>query len=82
MVMAKKQIVFMHKATGNIRICRTLLEGQLLGSEWSQVQFVKNQEGENVMRFTVDDEHGNTATIDVQPNGTREVTANGKRLTK
>ena len=75
--MAKKpQIVFMHKPTGNIKICRTVLEGALLGKEWSQIQFTKNDKGELVMRFTVDDEHGNTATIDVQPNGKREVVSN------
>lgn len=85
MVMAKNgkpQIVFMHKATGNIKICRTVLEGQLLGSEWSQIQFVKNDKGERVMRFTVDDEHGNKLTIDVQPNGVREVVTNGNGQTE
>lgn len=75
--MPKKQIVFMHKPTGNIKIVRTVLEGQLLGKEWSQIQFVANEKGERVMRFTVDDEHGHTLTIDVQPNGTREVVSNG-----
>lgn len=85
MVMAKKgkpQIVFMHKATGNIKICRTELEGALLGKEWSRVQFTKNEKGERVMRFTVDDKHGNTVTMDVQPNGEREVVANGNGKTK
>lgn len=72
----------MHKATGNIKICRTKLEGQLLGKDWSQIQFTKNEKGERVMRFTVDDEHGNTATIDVQPNGEREVVSDGNRQTK
>lgn len=85
MVMAKKgkpQIVFMHQPTGNIKICRTVLEGQLLGKEWSQIQFTKNQAGERVMRFTVDDEHGNRATIDVLPNGEREVVDDGNGQTK
>lgn len=77
MVMAKPQIVFMHQKTGNIKICRTVLEGQLLGKEWSQVKFVKNDKGERVMRFTVDDERGGTLTIDVQPNGVREVVTDG-----
>lgn len=80
MVMAKKgkpQIVFMHKPTGNIRVCRTVLEGALLGDEWSQIQFTKNEKGERIMRFTVDDKHGNKLTIDVQPNGEREVVTNG-----
>lgn len=72
----------MHKATGNIKICRTVLEGALLGKEWSQIQFIKNEKGERVMRFTVDDERGGVLTIDVQPNGVREVVDNGNGQAK
>lgn len=72
----------MHKKTGNIKICRTVLEGALLGKEWSQIQFVKNSKGERVMRFTVDDDKGHALTIDVQPNGVREVVESGNGQAK
>ena len=58
------------------------MEGLKLGDEWSPVRFVKNEKGETVMRFTIDDEHGNTATIDVQPNGQREVVDDGNAKAK
>lgn len=80
MVMAKKgkqQIVFMHKESGNIKICRTVLEGQLLGDEWTQIQFTKNQAGERVMRFRFDQ-----FTIDILPNGEREVVDDGNGKTE
>lgn len=62
----------MHKDTGNIKICRTELEGQLLGKDWSKIQFIKNEKGQPVTRFTFDH-----FTIDIQPNGEREVTQHG-----
>ena len=48
--------------------------------EWSEVKFIKNEEGERVMRFTFED-RGVTATVDVQPNGEKVVTVNGKPKT-
>lgn len=67
--MPKKKIIFMHKETGDIKFVRTKLEGQLLGKDWSQIEFTTNSKGERVMRFKFDH-----FTIDVQPNGEREVT--------
>jgi hypothetical protein len=75
--MSKKQIVFMHKTSGEIKICRTVLEGQLLGDEWTQIQFTKNDKGERVMRFKFD-----KFTVDILPNGTREVVSDGNGSTK
>lgn len=75
--MPKKKIIFMHKETGDIKFCRTKLEGQLLGKQWSQMQFVKNEKGEDVMRVNF-----GTFTMDVSPNGTREVVTNGNGNTK
>lgn len=53
--MAKKQIVFMNKHNGDIKIVRTKLEGQLLGKDWTQIQWVKNSEGKPVMRVDFGD---------------------------
>lgn len=75
--MAKKQIIFMHKETGDIKICRTKLEGQMLGKDWTQIQFTKNQKGENVMRVNF----GNF-TMDILPNGVREVIDDGNGTAK
>lgn len=67
--MPKKQIVYMHKGSGNIKICRTELQGQLLGKDWAKVEFTKNSKGEPVTRFKFDQ-----FTIDISPAGEREVT--------
>lgn len=75
--MAKAQQIYMHKATGNIRFTNKS-DGKKLGDEWTKVEFVTNKDGERVMRFKFDN-----FTIDVQPNGTREVVAdNGNGNTK
>lgn len=68
MVMAKKQIIYMHKTSGDIKFVRTDLEGQLLGKDWTKIQFTKNAKGENVMRVNF-----GKFTMDILPNGTREV---------
>lgn len=70
--MAKKQIVFMNKITGNIKVCRTKLEGQILGKDWVQIEFVKNDKGEPVMRVNF-----GPFIVDILENGEREVTPNG-----
>lgn len=75
--MTTPQIVFMNKATGNIKICRTELEGELLGKEWTRIEFMKNANGDRVMRFKFDQ-----FTIDVLPNGEQEVVGDGDTGTK
>lgn len=75
--MTKPKIIYMHKTSGDIKICRTDKEGQALGADWTKIQFVKNDKGERVMRFKFDG-----LTIDVQPNGTREVVDDGNGNTK
>jgi hypothetical protein len=75
--MAKKQIIYMHKVSGDIKICRTDLEGQLLGDDWTKILFIKNQDGVNVMRVKF-----GTFTMDILPNGTREVIDDGNGTAK
>lgn len=75
--MKKPKIVFMHKETGDIKICRTELEGQLLGKEWTRIQFTKNEKGERVMRVNF-----GSFTMDVLPNGVQEVVDNGNQGSK
>lgn len=71
----------MHKPTGNI-MRLTEKQSKKLNAEWSEVQFIKNEKGERVMRFTFDTPEGVTATVDVQPNGEKEVTTHGKPKSK
>lgn len=72
----QKLKVYMHQPTGSI-MRLTKKQAQRLNSDWSEVQFVKNEQGERVMRFTFEQD-GVTATVDVQPNGEKEVTINGQ----
>ena len=65
----KKQIVYMHKTTGDLKICRTELEGQMLGKEWVKIQWTKNAKGEPVMRVNF-----GAFTMDISENGERTVT--------
>lgn len=69
----------MHQPTGNIMYA-TDEEAAQLNDDWHVVQFVKNEKGEAVMRFTFKDPSGVTATVDVQEN--KEVKPNGKPITK
>lgn len=68
----------MHQPTGNIRRLTDKQAKTQLNNEWSEVKFVENEKGERVMRFTFDTSEGVTATVDVQENGTREVSINGQ----
>lgn len=65
--MPKKLLVFFHTTTGNIKTV-TKQQAKLLPPEWKQVWFVKNDRGEDVMRFNFDG-----ATVDVQENVVPEV---------
>lgn len=69
----------MHKPTGNI-MRLTEKQAQKLNDEWSEVQFIKNEKGERVMRFTFNTPDGTIATVDVQPNGEKEVNTNGQPI--
>jgi hypothetical protein len=73
----RKLKVYMHQPTGNI-MRLTEKQAQKLNKEWSEVQFVKNEKGQQVMRFRFEHEKGVTATVDVLPNGEKEVSVNGK----
>lgn len=77
--MKKKQKLYMHQPTGNIMYA-TDKQAEKLDSDWHVVQFVKNEQGESVMRFTFVDPSGVTATVDVQPSN--EVQPNGQPVTK
>jgi len=69
--MTKKTHLYFHKPTGNITTA-TKKQAAILGDEWEQIQFVKNQEGERVMRFKF-----NGVTVDVQENNPQEVVSDG-----
>lgn len=71
----KKTKLYMHQPTGNIMYA-TDKQAKELSADWQVVQFVKNDKNERVMRFTFKDPSGVTCTVDVQPNGKKEVVQN------
>lgn len=71
----KNTKLYMHQPTGNIMYADKK-QAATLSDEWQVVQFVKNEKGEKVMRFTFKDPAGVTCTVDVQPNGKKEVVQN------
>lgn len=73
--MTKRLYVYFHKPTGNV-LRLTKSKGNKLNDEWAQVQFVKNAEGVQVMRFQFDG-----ATVDVSESGEREVVSSGNTNT-
>lgn len=82
MVMAKKkEQLYYHQDTGDICYA-TKSQAKKLGDRWQLVEFVENEKGERVMRFVYVDELGNRATIDVSPNGEKEVTTDVNGNTK
>ena len=60
--MPKKIYIYCHKDTGNIKTV-TKQQAKLLPPEYKRVQFVKNDKGEDVMRFQMEG-----ATVDVIEN--------------
>lgn len=44
----------------------TRAEAKKLSDDWHEMQFVKNEKGQDVMRFTFTDSRGVTATVDVR----------------
>ena len=65
----------MHQPTGNIMYA-TKEQAKSLNNDWHVVQFVKNEKGERVMRFTFKDPKGVTCTVDVQAATKTEVQVN------
>lgn len=68
----KNSKLYMHQPTGNIMYA-TKKQAKALNDEWHEVQFVANEKGERVMRFTFKDPRGVTATVDVQAANNEEV---------
>lgn len=72
----RKTTLYFHQPTGNITYA-TKKQAKFLGPDWHKLLFVKNEKGEQVMRFSFTDARGCTATVDVKDNGVKEVTQNG-----
>lgn len=56
----------------------TPAQAKKLDKDWHKIQFVKNEQGERVMRFTFIDDKGVRATVDVQQGEDKEVDVNTK----
>lgn len=65
--MTKKKDLYFHQPTGQIMEA-TKAEAKKLNKDWHKMQFVKNEKGQDVMRFTFTDSRGVTATVDVREN--------------
>lgn len=70
----------MHQPTGNIMYA-TEAQAKTLNDDWHEVQFVKNEKGERVMRFTFKDPKGVTCTVDVQAANKTEVQTHVEPIT-
>ena len=77
----RKPELYFHQPTGNIKYC-TRAQAKQLSDEWHKVQFVKNEKGVDVMRFTFVDKDGNRATVDVADNGKQEIVPDGDGTAK
>lgn len=75
MTKSKPELYF-HQPTGEIMYA-TKAQAKKLNPEWHKVQFVKNDKGMDVMRFSFTDARGATATVDVSDNGTQEIDSDG-----
>jgi hypothetical protein len=65
--MATKKVAYVNRFTGEVKIT-TRGGGKHLNEDWGKVQFVKNQEGEPVMRIELEG-----ATADISAVETQEV---------
>lgn len=65
--MTKKKDLYFHQPTGQIMEV-TKANAKKLNDDWKKMQFVKNDKGQDVMRFTFTDSRGVTATVDVREN--------------
>jgi hypothetical protein len=60
--MPAKKIAYVHQFTGDVKVV-TKQEGKKLSEDWQRVQFVKNEEGKQVMRIQL-----NGAVADISEN--------------
>lgn len=75
--MAKKKIVYVNRFTGDVQIV-TKQSAKQLSEDYSEVRFIKNQEGKSVMRFELEG-----ATVDVsEKNEAQEGKVDGVRSPK
>lgn len=79
--MKRKTTLYFHQPTGQIMEA-TKSEAKKLDKDWHKMQFVKNDKGQDVMRFTFVDARGVTATVDVRENESEEGAADGDRDAK
>jgi hypothetical protein len=74
--MANKKELYFNQRTGNIaRLTKS--QAKRFSDEWHKVLFVKDENGEDVMRFTFTDPSGARATVTVSDNGQQEVNIDG-----
>ncbi len=65
--MPAKKLAYINKFTGDIRVV-TKQSAKKLTEDYTEAEFTKNKEGEDVMRL-----HMHGATVDISENGEREV---------
>lgn len=74
MHMATKKIPYVNRFTGDVLVV-SKQHGKKLGEDWSRVQFVKNEQGKQVMRIQLEgatvDVAENEQPIEVAPDGIR-----------
>lgn len=75
----RKPDLYFHQPTGNI-MHATKKQAKRLPADWHLIQFIENEQGERVMRFTFIDARGVRATVDVKDNGVKEITTDVERI--
>lgn len=74
--MAKREYLYFNQIDGNV-IKATKSQAKRLPDDYKQLEFLKNEKGEPVMRFKF-----NGATVDVLENNDQEVQSDGNRDTE
>jgi hypothetical protein len=75
--MATKKIPYINRFTGDVVVV-SKQHGKKLSEDWSKIQFIKNEQGKQVMRLQLEG-----ATVDVAENEQPiEVAPDGKRSTE
>ena len=75
--MAKKQMVYVNRFNGDVKVV-TKQSAKKLSEDYSKAEFVKNEQGTQVMRI-----HLEGATVDIAENEQpAEVVTDGKRSAK
>jgi hypothetical protein len=75
--MSKKPRLYVHQDTGDVVSVANKAQARQLPEPYKRVEFIKNDEGKNVMRLRL-----RSATVDVSENGEREVVLDGNRTTE